>query len=185
MNEELKICIGISEGFYLDRIVRTDKPAYMEHLTDPEISWNTLAIPYPFTEADADQWLEQCERRACEPEKLFAIREPGGDLIGAIGITGDLPANAQSSEFGYWLANSYRGRGLMTHAICAFTDHAFQRLGLHRLYATPFPHNIASHRALEKAGFKSEGLMQRHHLKNGIYLDAVLYGRDFQKPQNA
>ena len=33
------------------------------------------------------------------------------------------------------------------------------------------------HRALEKAGFKREGLLRHHHLKGGIYLDAVIYGR--------
>jgi hypothetical protein len=29
----------------------------MEHFTDPEVTSNTLAIPFPCTEADADCWL--------------------------------------------------------------------------------------------------------------------------------
>jgi RimJ/RimL family protein N-acetyltransferase len=169
--------IEMADGFYLSRIVRTDKAAYLEHFADPEIARNTLAIPFPYTEADADWWLDQCEKQASEPEKVFAIRERGGSLVGAIGIDGVLPAESHEAEFGYWLAKPYRGRGLMVHAIRVFADHAFQKLGLHRIYATPFVHNIASQRVLEKARFQREGLHRRHHLKNGVYLDAVVYER--------
>jgi len=35
------------------RIVRADKAAYLEHFADPEIAQNLLAIPFPYTEADA------------------------------------------------------------------------------------------------------------------------------------
>jgi [ribosomal protein S5]-alanine N-acetyltransferase len=177
--------IQMSDGFYLSRIVRADKGAYMKHFTDPEIARNTLAIPFPYTEADADWWLNQCEKHACDPEKIFAIREPSGYLVGAIGIAGDLPSKSREAEFGYWLAKPYRGRGLMAGAIVAFASHAFQRLGFHRLYATPFAPNVASQHVLEKAGFQREGLLRQHHLKNGIYLDAVLYQRFREKNRDA
>src|SRR5215831_19890979 len=112
--------IEIPGGFYLSRIQRTDKAAYLTHFTDPEIATNTLAIPFPYTEADADAWLDLCEKEACEPEKNFAIREPGGYLIGGIGIHRTLPETANEAEFGYWLAKSFWGRGIMTRAIEAF-----------------------------------------------------------------
>jgi hypothetical protein len=57
MNEALNTRIQIRDGFYLSRIVRADKAAYMEHFTDPEVARNKLAIPFPYTEADADCWL--------------------------------------------------------------------------------------------------------------------------------
>ena len=57
MNEALNTRIQIRDGFYLSRIVGADKAAYMEHFTDPEVARNTLAIPFPYTEADADCWL--------------------------------------------------------------------------------------------------------------------------------
>ena len=107
----------------------------------------------------------------------FALRAPSGYLIGAIGFVGALSPDADSAEFGYWLAQSYRGRGLMPRVICTFSDYAFQQLRLHRLFATPFASNLASQRVLEKAGFKREGLLKHHHLKQGVYLDAILYGR--------
>jgi [ribosomal protein S5]-alanine N-acetyltransferase len=157
--------------------VRTDKAAYLEHFADPEIAHNLLAIPFPYTEADADWWLDRCEQSIGSPITNFALRTPSGYLIGAIGLVGVLSADAHSAEFGYWLAQSYRGRGLMPRVIRTFSDYAFQELRIHRLFATPFSSNLASHRALEKAGFQREGLLRHHHLKQGIYLDAIIYGR--------
>ena len=165
----------ISDAFYLSRIRRGDKAALVEHLADPEIARNTLAIPFPYTEADADWWIEKCAKQACEPEKVFAIRETSGVLIGVIGI--DLPSDSHRAEFGYWLAKSYRGRGLMTQVIRVFSDYAFRELAVHRLYATPFVPNVASQRALEKADFEREGLLRGYCRKGEAFLDVVMYAR--------
>jgi ribosomal-protein-alanine N-acetyltransferase len=177
MNESQDLRLEVGDGFYLSRIVRGDKPAYLEHFTDPEIARNLLAIPFPYTEADADWWLDCCEQTAAAPPPTFAFRAPSGYLIGGIGIVGAWSACDHRAEFGYWLAQSYRGRGLMPRVIETFAAYAFEQLQLHRLYATAFVWNVASHRALEKAGFQREGLLRHHHLKQGNFIDAVIYGR--------
>jgi len=177
VNESKDIRLEVADGFYLSPIVRADKAAYLEHFADPEIAHNLLAIPFPYTEGDADWWLDRCEQSIGSPMTNFALRTPSGDLIGAIGAVGTLSAGGHSAEFGYWLAQSYRGRGLMPRVIRTFSDYAFQEFRIHRLFATPFSSNLASHRALEKAGFQREGLLRHHHLKQGIYLDAIIYGR--------
>ena len=186
MSENRNIRLEVGDGFYLSRIARTDKAAYLEHFTDPEIARNLLAIPYPYTESDADGWLDRCEQVAASPITLtFAIREPSGYLIGGIGVVGEWLARDHRAEFGYWLAQSYRGRGLMPRAIQAFATYVFQQLRLHRLYATPFASNLASHRALEKAGFQREGLLRHHHFKQGTYFDAIIYARISESDGNA
>ena len=59
--------------------MRTDKAAYLEHFADPEIAHNLLAIPFPYTEADADWWLDRCEQSIGSPmtkwQVLFADLE--------------------------------------------------------------------------------------------------------------
>ena len=177
VNESKDIRLEVVDGFYLSPIVRGDKAAYLEHFADPEIVKNLLAVPFPYTEADADWWLDRCEQAANSPMTNFALRAPSGYLIGAISLIGELSPDAHSAEFGYWLAQSYRGRGLMPRVICTFSDYAFEVLRVHRLFATPFSSNLASHRALEKAGFQREGLLRHHHFKQGAYLDAIVYGR--------
>ena len=185
MNESKDIRLEVADGFYLSPIVRADKAAYLEHFADPEIAHNLLAIPFPYTEADADWWLDRCEQSIGSAMTNFALRTPSGYLIGAIGVVGALSVDAHSAEFGYWLAQSYRGRGLMPRVIRTFSDYAFQHLRIHGLFATPFSSHLASHRALEKAGFQREGLLRHHHLKQGIYLDAIIYGRISDSNGNA
>jgi len=169
--------IELAGGFHLTRIRRGDRDAFVEHLADPEIARNTLAIPFPYTETNADYWVDRCEKEARDPEILFALREPQGRLIGEIGVVGEFPADTYRAEFGYWIAKPYRGRGLMPRAIDSFAVYAFQTLGLHRLFATPFASNLASQRALEKAGFQREGLLRQHYRKDGHYVDVAVYGR--------
>ena len=177
------IHVEVPGGFFLSRICCADKDAYIEHMADPEIARHTLSIPFPYTKAHAARWVEHCEKQARDPEVRFAIRDPFGRLVGAIGIVGDLPSGARCAEFGYWLAKAYRGRGTMSHAVGVFADYAFAQLGLHRLYAMPFDFNPTSHRVLEKAGFQREEVLRSQHCKDGIYLDAVLYA--LQSPRTA
>ena len=105
MNESKGVRLEVADGFYLSPIVRADKAAYLEHFADPEIAKNLLAIPFPYTEADADWWLDRCEQSA-DPVTDFALRTPSGYLIGAIGIVGELSADAHSAEFSVtgWLS---------------------------------------------------------------------------------
>lgn len=167
--------LELADGFFLSRITRGDKEAYLAHFADPEIAANLLFVPFPYTEADADWWLENCERNAREPEVRFGIRDAAGFLIGAIAIGGELPEGADRAEFGYWLAKGWRGRGIMPRAIRVFAGYAHRELGLRCLFATPFTSNPSSHRALEKAGFLRRGDLPAHHRKDGKDIDAVLY----------
>ena len=157
MNESKDIRLEVENGFYLSPIVRADKAAYLEHFADPEIAHNLLAIPFPYTEADADWWLDRCEQSVGSPITNFALRAPSGYLIGAIGFVGALSPDAHSAEFGYWLAQAYRGHGLMPRVIRTFSDYAFQQLRIHRLFAAPFSSNLASHRVWRRRGFNAKG----------------------------
>jgi len=79
VNESKSIRLEVTDEFYLSPIVRTDKVAYLEHFADPEIAHNLLAIPFPYTEADADWWLDRCEQSIGSPmtkwQVLFAALE--------------------------------------------------------------------------------------------------------------
>ena len=100
MNESKDIRLEVADGFYLSPIVRADKAAYLEHFADPEIAHNLLAIPFPYTEADADWWLDRCEQSVGSPMTNFALRMPSGYLIGAIGVVGALsPDDSATTHF--------------------------------------------------------------------------------------
>jgi RimJ/RimL family protein N-acetyltransferase len=68
------------------------------------------------------------------------------------------------------------GRGLAPDAIRVATAGAFERLGLHRLQAGVYEHNVASCRALERAGYTLDGRLRRQlHGPDG-WEDHLWYG---------
>ena len=67
VKESQNIRLEVADGFFLSSHVGIDKPAYMEHFADPEIARNLLALPFPFTEADADLWHNRCQQSAGLP----------------------------------------------------------------------------------------------------------------------
>src|SRR4029453_13169979 len=105
--------------------------------TSPTRRLPTTCWPFrsPTQRRTFDWWLDRCEQSVGSPMTNFALRAPSGYLIGAIGVVGALSPDAHSAEFGYWLAQSYRGHGLMPRVIRTFSDYAFQHLRIHRLFA--------------------------------------------------
>ena len=170
--------IKIRPGLYLSSFALTDKPALLEHLGTRDVYKTTLNIPYPYTEGDADWWLSRRMEamRGQLNETTFAIREGGGKLIGSIGAEGFSPGLSHKAEIGYWLAKPYWGQGVMTETVRAFVDYALTELELLRLTAHVFEGNAASARVLEKNGFKLEGKLRKHFIKDGEFIDARLYG---------
>jgi [ribosomal protein S5]-alanine N-acetyltransferase len=78
---------------------------------------------------------------------------------------------------GYWLAEPFWGRGFMTETVAGFTEYAFERFRLVRIYAEPYATNRNSCRVLEKAGFALEGRLRSSVFKDGQVLDQFLYAR--------
>ena len=76
-----------------------------------------------------------------------------------------------------WIASRFAGQGLATAAVRAISDYAFTELKLHRIEASCVPHNAASRRVLEKAGFELEGRARAYLKINGAWADHLLFAR--------
>ena len=63
----------------------------------------------------------------------------------------------------------------MTDAVQGVCQHAFEEFGLVKIIAHVFSHNPASARVLERCGFVQEGLLRKHFLKDGRFIDARLF----------
>ncbi len=129
-------------------------------------------FPHPYTAADADAWIALNEGR--EPPTNLAIVVDGG-AVGGIGIELGADVNRRSAEIGYWLGETWWGRGIATDALRAMTQYALATFDLCRLAARVFDGNAASARVLEKAGYQLEGQLRRSIFKHGRMLDERLY----------
>ena len=131
-------------------------------------------LPYPYTEQDASDYISAM---LCADEtSTFAYAITRNDrAIGSIGAFRQSNIHRQTAELGYYLAEEYWGRGIMTEAIRQLCAIIFDTTDILRIYAEPFAYNTGSRRALEKAGFHYEGTMKNNAVKNGKILDMALY----------
>lgn len=172
--------IRISELMALTPFQAADKGNLVRYLNDPLIFQNTLKIPYPYTEADADWWLEHVAelRNQHGATTNWALRHREEGVIGSIGCFLHTGLDGHRDEIGYWLAEPFRGQGAMTKVVQVFCDAMFlERPELVRIEAKVHSYNPASARVLEKAGFEREGFARKHTMKNGKLIDVILMAR--------
>ena len=131
-------------------------------------------FPHPYTLEHARGFIEHTLSQSPTPHRAIVV---DGLAVGTIGLKLGTDVERISAELGYRLGAPYRGRGIMTEAIRAFTDEAFETFSLTRIFALPFAHNVPSCRALEKAGYVLEGVLRRSCIKEGRILDQSQYAR--------
>jgi RimJ/RimL family protein N-acetyltransferase len=167
--------IIVNDRIHLSEIGPSDKSAFVEHLDDKELCERMLTIPFPYTDDDADKFLVTVNETTANygHPAHFAIRDDREQLIGVVGFH-DLDCG-HIAEFGYWLAKPLWGQGITTDVVRSACDFAFQEWKLVRIIAHVIESNTASARVLEKNGFEFEGLLRKHHRKDGKFIDAKLY----------
>src|SRR5690606_36515032 len=106
---------------------------------------------------------------------FFIFRREDDRLVGGVTLSNVRRGIAQAASLGYWTGAPFAHQGYMSAALEALLPYAFERLGLHRIEAACLPHNVASRRLLERAGFREEGLARRYLKINGAWQDHTLY----------
>lgn len=135
---------------------RGEGPALVALLNDWEMIQHTAALPFPFTDRDADEWLAQDEDQLASDRillrKAVALAESDA-LIGAV----DLFERDREACVAYWIGRQYWGNGYATEAAAAFLTHVFATTKIDNVRAGIFVENVASARVLEKLGFQVRG----------------------------
>ncbi|WP_420641388.1 GNAT family N-acetyltransferase [Candidatus Leptofilum sp.] len=82
-----------------------------------------------------------------------AEMKESGEFVGWFSIR-PLPENPRHAALGYRLVRAGWGQGLATEGVRALIHKAFAELGVARVVATTYEHNIASRHVMEKAGMR-------------------------------
>ena len=97
------------------------------------------------------------------PETYAVCLKTDGNPIGSIGLhRNDLAELEDEYELGYWIGKPYWGQGLIPEASRELIRHAFEDLGMKRIWCGYYDGNEKSHRVQEKLGFVY------HHTTEGI-----------------
>ncbi len=131
-------------------------------------------LPYPYTEQDGMDFISAMLSANENETFAFAITTEG-KVIGSIGVSRQGNIHSLTAELGYYIAEEYWGKGIMTKAVKQICKYVFDNSDILRIYAEPFAFNAASCRVLEKAGFQYEGTLRSNAIKNGKVTDMKMY----------
>ena len=131
-------------------------------------------LPYPYTEQDGKDYISDMLSANEDDTFAFAVTADN-KVVGSIGVFRQGNIHRQTAELGYYVAEEYWNRGIMTEAVKQICEYVFSKSDILRIYAEPFAYNIASCRVLEKAGFLYEGTLRSNAVKNGEVIDMKMY----------
>ncbi len=152
-----------------------DAPAMHRLVSAREVAFNTLRIPHPYPEGEAERWISSHEEIRKQGDHPFAVvlRETN-ELVGTVGL--HIKQDHDRAEIGYWIGVPYWGHGYATEAAAAVMRYGFENFPLNRIYAVHFTRNPSSGRVLQKIGMRYEGTLRQHLKKWGEYVDLAYYG---------
>jgi UDP-4-amino-4,6-dideoxy-N-acetyl-beta-L-altrosamine N-acetyltransferase len=137
---------------------------------EPEVNrW--MSDQPPHTEAGHHAWVEAF---LADPDRrgwiILFNRAPAGFLT----LTGLTNCNRRA-EWGWYIGDpDARGRGAGRAAQALGLDKAFDDLGLEKVFAEVLADNETALKSQAAAGFRREGYLRKHALKDGEYRDVVL-----------
>lgn len=170
--------ITLSADAYLKLLEIRDAPAMFQRTSENReylkqwLPWlNSIQ-----TVNDSEQFIVS----ALEMYRLNQGRHYGiwyrGQFAGTLGNHGVNWANRKTT-IGYWLAEQFQGRGLMTAAVAAYIDElAFGKWQLNRVEIAAATENWKSRAIPERLGFTLEGIIRQNEWLYDHYVDHAVYG---------
>jgi ribosomal-protein-alanine N-acetyltransferase len=105
----------------------------------------------------------------------FAVTLHGQDTAIGIFQLRELEPGFGTAEWGFAIGSAFWGCGAFTQGAELLMEFAFDTVGVHRLEARAAVKNGRGNGALQKIGAVQEGVLRKSFLRNGQYLDQVLY----------
>jgi len=107
-------------------------------------------------------------------EGVATVRLPGQPAQLRYTAGNTIPANLKAEGWGHIGDPDSRGRGVGRAAQALGLDKAFDEFGVEKVWAEVLADNEAALKAQTSCGFRREGYLRSHALKDGVFRDVVL-----------
>jgi RimJ/RimL family protein N-acetyltransferase len=152
----------------------SDAPSLFALLTTEEVA--RFISPPPTTVEGFEKFIAWTIRqRAAGTYACFAVTLKGYDTAIGIFQMRETEPGFGTAEWGFAIGSPFWGTGVFQEGADLVLEFAFETLGVHRLEARSVVRNGRGNGALRKVGAVQEGLLRKSFLRNGEYLDQVLY----------
>ena len=162
------------EQVMLRELRASDAASLFALLTTEEVA--RFISPPPTTVEGFERFIAWTLRqRAAGTYACFAVTLHGYDTAIGIFQIREIEPGFGTAEWGFAIGSAFWGTGVFQEGAELVLDFAFETLGVHRLEARAAVLNGRGNGALQKIGAVQEGLLRKSFLRNGEYLDQVLY----------
>ena len=152
----------------------SDAPSLLAMLATDEVA--RFISPPPTTVEGFERFIAWTHReRAAGRYACFAVVVDGTDTAVGLFQVRQLELGWATAEWGFALGSPYWGTGVFIDGAHLVVDFAFETIGVHRLEARAAVQNGRGNGALRKVGAVQEGVLRKSFLRNGEYLDQVLW----------
>ncbi|MCJ8164492.1 GNAT family N-acetyltransferase [Pontibacter sp. E15-1] len=167
--------IAVADDLYL-RLASPDDAFSLYQLIDTHRSYLREWLPFvdfSVSALDTKAYLRAVTDRKNDSEEVYVILYQQ-DIAGIVGFKGIDMVN-RAAEMGYWLSGDLQGLGLMRRSCKALLQHAFGKMGLHRIQIKTGVGNLRSSNIPQKLGFTLEGVQRDGEYLNGRFHDLEVY----------
>jgi ribosomal-protein-alanine N-acetyltransferase len=152
----------------------SDAPSLLAMLSTEEVA--RFISPPPTTIEGFERFIAWTHlERAAGNYVCFAVVPEGEDYAVGLFQIRQLEPGWGTAEWGFAIGSPYWGSGVYLEGARLVVDFAFSVIGVHRLEARAAVQNGRGNGALRKLGAVQEGVLRKSFLRNGEYLDQVLW----------
>lgn len=98
-----------------------------------------------------------------------------GQIVGNISFN-SIDNQLKKVEIGYWLSESYQGRGIVTRSVSRLIEYAFTQLQMEKIQISAGEGNRASRAVCERLYMRLEGIITRDEKVGDRIIDHAIYG---------
>lgn len=120
-------------------------------------------------------FIEATLKQFCNNDGFQAGIWYKGELAGVVGLH-TINWTNKSTSLGYWLGESFQGKGLMTKSCKEVINYSFNELNLKRIEIRVATGNEKSLAIPHRLGFKKEGCLAKSELLYDKYVDHYVFG---------
>ena len=163
-----------AETITLRELRVSDAPSLLAMLSTEEVA--RFISPPPTTVEGFERFIAWTHReRAAGNYICFGVVPHGMEhAIGLFQIR-QLEPGFGTAEWGFAIGSAFWGTGIFVEGARQVVNFALQTVGVHRLEARAAVKNGRGNGALRKLGAVQEGVLRKSFLRNGEYLDQILW----------
>lgn len=167
---------------YLRALEPADLDRTWKWHNDPSL-YGWLVSPFRHvSRLSEEEWLRKKMSYSQSEIQLAICLEEGNCHIGNIHLR-NIDWISRHAETGIFIGDAeHWSKGYGEQAMRLLLRHAFNDLGLHRVWLTVFDDNQRAIRSYEKCGFVVEGKLRKHAYKQGELKDLVYMGINVGDP---